>query len=93
MPRTDPAQVTQHLDSEQRAARIAYLAAHPDVDERDLVPTTAGYAPVQDWLDSLAAKEPVPFGTEEPGGALFDQEEQQEPVPFGTEEPVEAAVA
>jgi hypothetical protein len=27
--------------------------AHPDVDELTLMPTTAGYAPVQDWLDSL----------------------------------------
>src|SRR5258708_40112632 len=38
------------LNAEEREARQRYIAAHPEVDERDLMPTLAGDAPGQDWL-------------------------------------------
>jgi hypothetical protein len=45
------------LNAEERAARQAYIDAHPGVDELELAPTTAGYAPVADWLASQAPPE------------------------------------
>ena len=40
------------LDATERANLQRYLAAHPDVSDGDVMPTLAGYAPVQDWLDA-----------------------------------------
>jgi hypothetical protein len=50
MPRT-PDAVTRHLDAGEREARNRYLLVHPD-DELRLMPTTAGYAEIQDWADA-----------------------------------------
>jgi hypothetical protein len=57
MPRNAGDPVLMHLNEEQRAARQRYLLANPSVDELDLMPTTAGYAPVQDWLDAGEPRE------------------------------------
>jgi hypothetical protein len=50
MPRTGDV-VTRLLDQGEREARGRYLHVHPG-DELRLAPTTAGYAPVADWLDA-----------------------------------------
>lgn len=71
----DGSRVLRHLDSGEREARQRYVVVHPGQDGV-LAPTTAGYAPVQDWV---AAGEPaagscdcyvcVPGRAEAPGPA------------------------
>jgi hypothetical protein len=55
MPRTDPNQVTRYLTQEEAELRRQYVAAHPG--EPEPMPTTAGWAPIADWLDSLVPAE------------------------------------
>jgi len=71
------------LNEAQREARQAYLAAHPGVDERTVGVTTAGYAPVADWL----AGAPGPHEC----GCAWHRELYAAARPPGAEPPPEAA--